>query len=327
MRFRGRAGIPRPATFSNAAVPQARMVPQITYPMFFYIVTPAYNALGWLQRCIRSVADQAGRGVQVHHHVQDGGSADGTAAWLEQWRREHADSPDYTFTYESERDKGMYDAINRAWEKMPAGAAVTAHINADEQYLPGALAGVSAAFSAQPQADIVLGTYVIVDNDQRYICHRRPITPHRWTSATVCEIITCSCFHRAESFRAHGIRFNTKYRALADVVFYREIVNHGQRYAVCPELLTTAFTVTGENLAWSETSRREWEEEQRLLPWYVTRRHGIAYRWCNLKRMLTDRRCIPPRSYSIFLGDSTARTVITINHPTCRWGCRTVSED
>lgn len=41
--------------------------------MTFYIVTPAYNALSWLQRCIYSVADQVAEGVEVHHHIQDGG--------------------------------------------------------------------------------------------------------------------------------------------------------------------------------------------------------------------------------------------------------------
>ncbi len=295
--------------------------------MLFYIVTPSFNALPWLRRCIRSVADQVCDGVEVHHHVQDGASTDGTPAWLEQWQNEHRETPGYTFTYESAPDKGMYDAINTAWAKMPAEAAATAHINCDEQYLPDALLGVSMALAAHPKADIVLGTYIIIDKDQRYICHRRPIMPHRWTSATVCEIITCSCFHRAEPFRRHGIRFNTKYRSLADVVFFRDIVNRGVPCAVCPELYTTSFTVTGDNLAWSETSQREWEAEQKLLPWYVSRRHGLAFRWCNLKRRLTDRRCSQPAAYSIYLAEDSARTELPIHHPTAHWGCRTVSED
>lgn len=104
--------------------------------MKFYIVTPAYNALSWLQRCIYSVADQVAEGVEVHHHIQDGGSSDGTPEWLENWQQEHASSPGYTFTYESGKDAGMYDALNKAWEKTPSDAAVTAHLNSDESTFP-----------------------------------------------------------------------------------------------------------------------------------------------------------------------------------------------
>lgn len=295
--------------------------------MKFYIVTPTFNALSWLERCVRSVADQAGAGVEVHHHVQDGGSGDGTPAWLEAWQREHQDIPGYTFTYESGKDAGMYDAINLAWEKMPSDAAVTAHLNSDEQYLPGALKGVAAAFEAQARAEIVLGTYVIVDADSRYICHRRPVQPARWRSQTVCEIITCSCFHKADAFRRHGIRFDTRYRALADLVFYRDIVNSKPCFCVQAGLVTSSFTVTGDNLAWTDRSQREWDNEMKSLPWYVSGRHGVAYRVNNLLRRIADARCEAPHSYSIYMPGGETREERAIKCPTAHWGMRTVSSE
>lgn len=295
--------------------------------MKFYIVTPTFNALPWLQRCIRSVADQAGSGVEVHHHVQDGGSSDGTPAWLEEWQRGHDHTAGYTFTYESGKDAGMYDAINLAWAKMPSDAAVTAHLNSDEQYLPGALKGVAEAFEGQKNAEIVLGTYIIVDAESRYICHRRPVRPSRWRSQTVCEIITCSCFHRADAFVRHGIRFDTRYRALADLVFYRDIVNQSPQFCVCPGLITSSFTVTGGNLAWTELSRQEWDNEMSRLPWYVSRRHGVAYRINNLLRRMADMMCAKPRSYSIYQPEAEIRSECQIKNPTARWGMRTVSSE
>ena len=295
--------------------------------MKFYIVTPTFNALSWLERCVRSVADQAGAGVEVHHHGQDGGSGDGTPAWLEAWQREHQDIPGYTFTYESGRDAGMYDAINLAWEKMPSDAAVTAHLNSDEQYLPGALKGVAAAFETHARAEIVLGTYVIVDADSRYICHRRPVQPARWRSQTVCEIITCSCFHRADAFRRHGIRFDTRYRALADLVFYRDILNSKPCFCVQAGLVTSSFTVTGDNLAWTDRSQREWDNEMKSLPWYVSGRHGIAYRVNNLLRRIADARCEAPHSYSIYMPGGETREERAIKCPTAHWGMRTVSSE
>lgn len=294
--------------------------------MIFYIVTPTFNSLRWLPRCVRSVADQVGEDVQVHHHVQDGASSDGTREWLQHWQQEHADCPGYRFTFESAPDKGMYDAINTAWAQMPPQADVTAHLNSDEQYFPGALAEIARAFRSS-RADIALGAYIIVDAESRYICHRRPVLPHRRTSVTVCEIITCSCFHRADHFRNHSVRFDTRYRALADVIFFRDLVNLRPRFAVLPKVFTGSFTITGDNLAWTETSRSEWAAYLRTLPWYTVKLHGLSYRIVNFLRMLRDCVCPAPRSYSIYLSDTATRTTRTIKHPTCRWGCRSRGED
>lgn len=295
--------------------------------MLFYIVTPTYNALPWLKRCIRSVADQVGENVEVHHHVQDGSSADGTQAWLEHWRDTHQDTPGYTFSYTSERDAGMYEAINRAWEKLPPQAEITAHLNSDEQYLPSALASVSQAMQAQPDKDVLLGSYLVLDAQSRYICHRRPIQPHSWTSRTVCEIITCSCFYRADFFRSCGLCFNLRWRALADLVFYRELVHTHPRFLVLPKMITSSFTVTGNNLAWSEVSAKEWQQALSELPRIDTHIHAIAYRWCNFKRRIIDMFTPSPREYSIYLPDDKTRSGIPIFRPTCRWNMRTAGEE
>ena len=274
---------------------------------------------------MQSVADQVEEGIEVHHHVQDGGSGDGTPVWLETWLCEHQDIPGYTFTYESRKDAGMYDAINQAWTKMPSDAFVTAHLNSDEQYLPRALKGVTEAFEGQKNAEIVLGTYIVVDAESRYICHRRPVKPARWRSQTVCEIITCSCFHRVDVFKKHGIRFDTRYRALADLVFYRDIVNISPVFCIQPGLITSTFTVTGDNLAWSATSLAEWNEEIERLPWYVASRHVIAYRYSNLLRRVCDLYHQAPDAYVIYTREEQDRVKITIKKPTCRWGLRTES--
>ena len=46
--------------------------------MKFWIVTPSYNHLDFLKLAIMSVADQVRSDIQVHHHIQDGNSSDGT---------------------------------------------------------------------------------------------------------------------------------------------------------------------------------------------------------------------------------------------------------
>lgn len=290
--------------------------------MHFYIVTPAFNALDWLPRCIRSVADQAAPGISVHHHVQDGGSTDGSREWLEAWQHEHASVPGYRFSYESTPDRGMYDAINRAWSAMPAEADVTAHLNGDEQYLPEALSEVAEALKHDPEGDIVLTTHLVLDAEGGYICHRRPIRPSLRTSRTVCEIITCSCFYRAESFRRLHLRFDTDWRCLADLFFFRELLLKHPRIILKPRLISSAFCLTGSNLAWSELNRHEVERYYADLPPSVIRSHRCALAWAGLRRRVADLMQPAPRAYRIYANESAERSDFRIEHPSAHWGCR-----
>ena len=268
--------------------------------MKFYIVTPSFNSMQWLPRCIRSVADQVRDGLEVHHHVQDGGSKDGLPDWLQQWRDSHQGIPGYTFTFESGKDKGMYDAINLAWEKLPENADMTAHINSDEQYAPGALAAVAEHMARHPKADILLGAYIIMDAHGRYICHRRPVKPCKLGSRLTCELMTCATFHRADPFRKHGVRFDTRYRSLADLVFYRDIVARSPKVISTPSLITSFFTVTGDNLAWQSISAKEWEQYRKtgLTP-FLSKHYLWAVRRVNGMRRLVDFFCPAPRSFSL----------------------------
>src|SRR5688572_33328672 len=105
------------------------------------VVTPSFRNSRWLKLCIASVADQPG--VQVEHIVQDAGSDDGTQDWLPHDKRVKA------FI---EKDAGMYDAINRGWQR--AAGDVVSQLNCDEQYLPGALQAVGEYFQHHPETDI-----------------------------------------------------------------------------------------------------------------------------------------------------------------------------
>lgn len=288
--------------------------------MKFYIVTPTYNALSWLQRCILSVADQVTDGVAVHHHVQDGGSADGTSAWLQQWQTEHAAVPGYTFTYESGKDAGMYDALNRAWAKIPSDADVTAHLNSDEQYLPGALKGVAESFQKRLQADVLIAGFIVVDEEGRYVCHRRPIHPVWWVSRVSCQIATCACFHKVETFMRHGIRFDTRYRSIADMVMYRELVKRRLRFALLSDVFVSAFAMTGSNLAWGEATKKDMQIFLDAYPYAGTWfNRNVPYRYSALKRHIMDFLCSSPRSYQIFLNNDVERTEIAIRKPTTHW--------
>ncbi len=286
--------------------------------MKFYIVTPTFNNLNWLEACVRSVRDQANGSLTVHHHVQDGGSSDGTPEWLETWQRQNADCVDYQFSYESKRDEGMYHAINLAWEKMPADADYMAHLNSDEQYLPDALAEIAPYFDKHPHADVLLGTYIILDKDLEYLCHRRPVVPKLWSSWLNCACITNSSFFRASSFRAHEVRYNTRWKCVGDLVFYRDLIAQGARFATIP-VVSSTFVCTGENLAWTKKAHDEWLALHPDVP-SLNRRFFIpAYRWVNFKRRVADLFLASPREYALYHEAAEERSTHPIHSPTVRW--------
>lgn len=296
--------------------------------MKFWIVTPTFNSLPWLPQCIRSIADQAQEGIEIHHHVQDGGSTDGTAAWLQEYSDEctRQQPPNYRFSYASKRDRGMYDAINIGWALAPSDIDIIAHLNSDEQYLPGALSKVAEAAAQHPRADILLGTYIILDKNSRYIAHRRPVPPRVWSSYYTCAVITNSCFHRASAFRRHGIRFDIRWKSISDMVFYSALARAGLRFQTIP-VVTSAFYCTGDNLAWSEASWKEGTEYARHIPWWASKLNPFIYRWVNLKRRLADIGQPAPREYAVYLPHTDVRTTWPIHHPTVCWGFRTTSSE
>ncbi|MGH2568127.1 MAG: glycosyltransferase, partial [Bacteroidota bacterium] len=133
--------------------------------MKFSIITPSFRSSSWLKLCIASVADQ--QGVVLEHIIQDACSDDGTQDWLSYDRRVRA------FV---EKDDGMYDAINRGFQR--AEGDILAYLNCDEQYLPGALKIVCDFLEKHSEVDVLLAGTIVVDRNGCYICHRASLIPH-----------------------------------------------------------------------------------------------------------------------------------------------------
>ena len=191
--------------------------------MKIFIVTPSFNHRDFLMRCVASVADQAvacgadqETRLEVHHHVQDGGSTDGTVDYLSAYAAQQAaDAGAYRFTFASEADEGMYDAINKGFALALAESSsrdddmILAHLNCDEQYLPGGLCDMAGFFRAHPEADVVLADMIVVDAKGTYVCHRRSLKPHPWLSRLCCIGMTTTTFLRAGVVRDLGVVHDT----------------------------------------------------------------------------------------------------------------------
>ena len=96
------------------------------------LITACYNSAETIGTAIESVLSQ--KGVDVEYIVVDGGAKDGTVDIIKEYADKTLNSqlltPNFTFRWLSENDKGMYDAINKGI-KMATGDVVGI-LNADD---------------------------------------------------------------------------------------------------------------------------------------------------------------------------------------------------
>ena len=128
------------------------------------LITACYNSAATIRTAMESVAEQ--RGVEVDYIVVDGGSTDGTVSLLQEFEarvgngergtgngergtgnreRGTGNGERLSFRWISERDRGMYDAINKGI-KMATGDVIGI-LNADDVLeSPDTLAKIAARF-------------------------------------------------------------------------------------------------------------------------------------------------------------------------------------
>lgn len=116
------------------------------------LITACYNSVETIGTAIESVLSQ--KGVDVEYVVVDGGSKDGTVDIIKEYADKTLNSqlltPNFTFKWLSESDKGMYDAINKGI-KMATGDVVGI-LNADDVLASDeTLARIAAAFQSSKQ--------------------------------------------------------------------------------------------------------------------------------------------------------------------------------
>jgi glycosyltransferase involved in cell wall biosynthesis len=286
--------------------------------MKFHVVTPSFNQLSFLRRLVASVADQATTAVSVHHHVQDGGSTDGTVEFLEEYFAHQQPTDNYQLTFASEADDGMYDAINKGWLLAADDVDIIAHMNCDEQYLPGGLEKVANWFGDHPAADVVLADMIVTNKDGDYICHRRSLKPNAFLSRICCIAMTTTTFHRVSVVREKKVLFDTSWRDQGDMVWYNCLHKSGVRFSVFNEVVSL-FVDTGENMnlqEWSQQERKRYADEYLFGLRKITR---LASKFYSLRRYLKEFYLKPPQSYALYWDSLSKREFRPVDKPTGLW--------
>jgi glycosyltransferase involved in cell wall biosynthesis len=213
----------------------------------FSVVTPVFNGMPQLRRCVGSVRGQAG--VTVRHLVQDALSTDGTAEWLNE-------QPDLSVV--SARDGGMYDAVNRGWAR--SAGDILSWLNADEQYLPGTLSAVAQTFEARPDVDLVFGDALIVDPAGDLIAARREVPLRRiYVAGSFLYSLSCTMFFRRSLFDSGDLVFDPSRRVAGDIELVLALLEKGLKAHHISRYLAL-FTIDGANLSMSADGQRERDE-------------------------------------------------------------------
>ena len=122
----------------------------------------------YIRETIESVLSQKGS-FEIEYIIMDGGSTDGTVEILKKYeqllneKKYPIKCTRITFKWQSEKDGGMYDAINKGFAR--ATGDVYAWINADDTYLPDAFHRVANALTAFPEIEWIKGITSNIEAD------------------------------------------------------------------------------------------------------------------------------------------------------------------
>lgn len=232
--------------------------------MDFTIVTPSYRQLDWLACCIASVADQ--EGVAIEHIVQDAGS-EGFSDFSERMKNRWPDRSGYRRYMISEKDEGMYEAINRGLQK--GSGRICAYLNCDEQYLPGALREVCEAMGKNPQAEILYGGFLVVNPYGKLVTLQKPVRLF-WPHLATCHLANFSCatFFRRSLLSRDGAWFNPASQACGDAQWNLQRISAGTPSLLLNRFLGT-FRETGQNRGLSPQGLKEREQIRCSQPAWV----------------------------------------------------------
>lgn len=236
--------------------------------MKFSVITPTRNALDKLKRCVGSVRGQTG--VTVEHIVQDALSSDGTPDWL---------AAQTDLLARSEADGGMYDAINRGWNR--SSGEILSWLNSDEQYLPGTLEKVAQVFERDPHVDFIYGNALVVDASGNLLAARREIRLSRaYIANSFLNAFSCTMFFRRRLLDAGLLPLDTRYRYAADMDLVLRLLESGISHRKLDEYLSV-FTLDGANLSCHPKMLAETDD--------IQQRHG-AFRSPLLRKVVTTGR-------------------------------------
>jgi glycosyltransferase involved in cell wall biosynthesis len=246
----------------------------------FSIVTPTFRQLDWLRLCIASVRDQVvatpstldsrPSTLSIEHIIQDAGTPGieelarelGAAFYRDGQIIFHAkecslglppeilqsatnQAPNYSLKIFSEKDAGMYDAINRGLARSTG--KIYAWLNSDEQYLPNTLSQVNDFFKQQQELDVLLGDAILLNSALEPVCYRRIMVPNLWhTRLDHLHSLSCAMFFKKSSLPNPPL--DPRWKVISDAILMEHFLLSKKHIHAC-SIPFSAYAFTGQNLS------------------------------------------------------------------------------
>lgn len=140
--------------------------------MKFLIITPLFNSDRYLRETIEGVIYQKGD-FEIDYWLVDGKSTDGSVNIIKEYKEKLEASKlkilckKVRINFISEPDNGMYDALAKGLEKGVGD--VTAYINSDDFYMPGAFQTVEEIFEKYKDINWLTGIQTMYNSRSQIV--------------------------------------------------------------------------------------------------------------------------------------------------------------
>ncbi|MCX6313041.1 MAG: glycosyltransferase family 2 protein [Bacteroidetes bacterium] len=128
------------------------------------VVTPNFNQGFFLEQTIKSVLEQ--NYPNLEYIIMDAGSTDNSLDIIRKYE-------DKLFYWESKKDYGMYDAINRGFTH--SSGEIMCWINSDDVLWEGSLNYVAELFSSNSKLHWLQGFPSVIDENGKLLYQRAPV--------------------------------------------------------------------------------------------------------------------------------------------------------
>jgi Glycosyl transferase family 2 len=187
------------------------------------LVTPVFNSARYLEQTIRSVLAQ--NYPNLEYFIMDGGSTDGTLDIIRKYESQISG-------WVSERDRGMYDAINKGFART--SGEIMGWISATDQLQIGGLGVVGSVFRDFPEVEWITGRPTIFNDDGMTI---RVLALPRWSRPRFLAganryIQQESTYWRRSLWEKAGGRTDDSQRSASDFELWLRFFQHAQLYSV-----------------------------------------------------------------------------------------------
>ena len=215
------------------------------FGLILSIITVCYNAKEDLAQTVDSVLSQTWRNFE--YIVVDGDSTDGTKEYLEQLRPSFKEK-NITLRYVSEKDEGIYDAMNKG-TLMATGHWVM-YLNAGDLFVNASV--LRNIFADDPDTQILYGDTLCTYQGQ---VKRYPAKP---LSTLPRQMAFCHQSALIERDVALRFPYDTSYKICADHHFFLKAYSKGLAFEYC-ELPIAVYEISGVS------DRNKWQAHKEQL--------------------------------------------------------------